>query len=150
VGHDKLSFAAMQAEDIPAVMALEAGSLAAWNKKHLEDELKQQSGFQFVARYAFAEQLLAVLCGRIAADEGEILKLAVDRTVRQQGIGVQLLNFCLKYCREQGVKRCYLELRASNAAARQVYQKCGFAEAGIRKNYYNSPGEDAILMQREL
>jgi len=140
----------MQPEDIPAVMAMEEGSLAAWRKKHLEDELKQQAGFQFVARYAFAEKLLAVLCGRIAADEGEILKLAVDISVRQQGIGVQLLNFCLKYCREQGVKRCYLELRVSNAAARQVYQKCGFAEAGIRKNYYDSPREDAILMQREL
>ena len=131
-------------------MAMEEDSLAAWSKKHLEDELNQQAGFQFVARETLSRKLLAVVCGRIAGDEGEILKLVVDRSVRQQGIGVRLLNFCLDYCQAQGVKRCYLELRSSNEAARQVYQKCGFYETGIRKNYYNSPREDAILMQREL
>jgi ribosomal-protein-alanine N-acetyltransferase len=140
----------MQPEDIPAVMAMEEDSLEAWSITHLEDELSQQAGFQFVARDAFSEKLLAVVCGRIAADEGEILKLVVNRSVRQQGIGARLLNFCLDYCQAQGVKYCYLELRPSNEAARQVYQKCGFYQTGIRKNYYSSPTEDAILMQREL
>ena len=84
-------------EDIPAVMALEKDSLSPWNKKHLGDELKQPAGFQFVARDAFTEKLLAVFCGRIVVDEGQILKLAVDRSVRQKGVGVQLLNFGLNY-----------------------------------------------------
>ncbi len=140
----------MVPEDIPAVMALEKDSLSAWDKKHLEDELKQPAGFQFVARDAFTEKVLAVFCGRIVVDEGEILKLAVDRSVRQKGVGVQLLNFGLNYCREQGVERCYLELRASNTGARKLYEKCGFSEAGIIKKYYDSPVEDAILMQRGL
>ncbi len=137
-------------EDIPAVMALEKGSLSAWGKKHLEDELTQATGFQFVARDTFSEEPLAVLCGRIAADEGEMLKLAVNRSVRQTGIGTELLNYGLDYCCQQGVKHCYLELRASNVAARHLYEKGGFVEAGKKKRYYDLPKEDAILMQREL
>ena len=147
---DILSIVPMQVEDIPGVLVLEKGSLSAWHEKHLEDELKQATGFQFVARHTFSEKLLAVLCGRIAADEGEILKLAVNRSVRQTGIGTQLLNYGLDYCRQQGVKHCYLELRAANVAARQLYEKCGFVEAGKRKRYYDLPEEDAILMRRQL
>jgi ribosomal-protein-alanine N-acetyltransferase len=150
VGHDKLAFTAMQPKDIPAVMALEEGDLSAWNRKHLEDELKQPASFQFVAKDVISDKILAVLFCRIAADEGEILKLAVDRSVRQKGIGVQLLNYSLSFCREQGVKRCYLELRVSNSQARQLYEKCSFSAVSSRKKYYNSPVEDAILMQRQL
>jgi ribosomal-protein-alanine N-acetyltransferase len=131
-------------------MTMEKGSLAAWSKKHLEDELKQPAGFQFAARAAFSEKILAVLCGRIMADEGEILKVAVSQTVRHMGIGRLLLNYGLDYCRQQGVKRCYLELRASNSTARELYEKCGFSVVGTRKGYYVSPREDAVLMQREV
>lgn len=145
-----LSIAAMQVEDIDGVLALEEGSLSAWSRKHLEDELRQATGFRFVGRDAFSGKLLAVICGRITADEGEILKLAVLGSMRRTGIGTELLDYGLDYCCRQGVKRCYLELRAANAAARQLYEKCGFVEAGRRKGYYNAPREDAILMQRQL
>ena len=137
-------------EDIPAVMALEKDSLSAWNRKHLESELKQPAGFQFVARFAFSENILAVLLGRIVADEGEILKLAVSQEARQKDFGTQLLNHGLNYCRRHGVERCYLELRTSNTAAKGLYEKCGFSVVGTRKAYYDAPKEDAVLMQREL
>ena len=145
-----LSIAAMQVKDIGGVLALEKGSLSAWSKEHLEDELRQAAGFQFVARDALSEKLLGVLCGRIAADEGEILKLAVEGSARRTGIATELLHYGLDYCRQQGVKHGYLELRATNAAARKLYEKCGFVEAGKRKGYYDAPREDAILMQLEL
>ena len=145
-----LSIAAMQAADIDGVLALEKGSLSAWNRKHLEDELRQAAGFQFVGRDAFSDKLLGVICGRIAADEGEILKLAIEGSARRTGIGTELLDYGLEYCRQQGVKHGYLELRASNTAARKLYEKCGFVEGGRRKSYYDAPREDAILMQLEL
>jgi len=139
----------MRAGDIPAILELEAGTLSAWSREHLEDELQQPAGFHFVVRTE-AEGLLAVLCGRIMADEAEILKLSVEENARQKGIGFQLLDFGLNYCREKGAKSCFLELRASNVAARKLYEKRGFFTAGSRKNYYDAPVEDAILMQLEL
>lgn len=140
----------MQAGDIPAILELEAGSLSAWNRKQLEEELKQASGFQFVVRNDVSGKVLAFLCGRIMADEAEILKLSVAADVRRKGLGRQLLDFALDYCGTKGVKNCFLELRASNAAAGKLYEKRGFIRVGSRKDYYNDPVEDAILLQRKL
>ena len=146
----KLSILPMQAGDIPAILELEAGSLSAWNRKQLEEELKQGSGFQFVVRNDVSGKDLAFLCGRIMADEAEILKLSVAADVRRKGLGRQLLDFALDYCGTKGVKNCFLELRASNAAAGKLYENRGFIRVGSRKDYYNDPVEDAILLQREL
>ena len=123
----------MQAGDIPAILELEAGSLSAWNRKQLEEELKQASGFQFVVRNDVSGKVLAFLCGRIMADEAEILKLSVAADVRRKGLGRQLLDFALDYCGTKGVKNCFLELRASNAAAGKLYEKRGFIRVGSRR-----------------
>ena len=140
----------MRLEDIPAILALEADTLSAWSWEHLEDELQQPAGFQFVVRNTALEIIQAVLCGRIMADEAEILKLSVAESARKKGVGSQILDFVLNYCSTKGVKNCFLELRASNTAARNLYEKRGFFRIGSRKNYYDEPVEDAILMQREL
>jgi ribosomal-protein-alanine N-acetyltransferase len=140
----------MRPEDIPAILVLEADTLSAWSREHLEDELQQPAGFQFVVRNAALDMIQAVLYGRIMADEAEILKLSVAESVRKKGVGSQILNFVLNYCRTKGVKNCFLELRASNTAARNLFEKRGFFRVGSRKNYYDEPVEDAILMQREL
>jgi ribosomal-protein-alanine N-acetyltransferase len=140
----------MRPENIQEVLELEAGTLSAWNREHLEDELQQPTGFQFVARNKTTEKILAVLCGRIVADEAEILKLSVAEKARRKGLGYQLLDYALVYCSTKGVKNCFLELRASNIAARKLYEKGGFSRDGTRKNYYAGPVEDAIMMQLSL
>ena len=145
-----LSIVPMRAEDIPAILELEADTLAAWSREHLDDELQQPTGFQFVARKEASERIEAVLCGRIMADEAEILKLSVAENARKRGVGSQLLDFAINYCRSKGVKNCFLELRASNTAARKLYEKRGFFRVGSRKDYYEEPVEDAILAQLEL
>ena len=136
--------------DIPAAVALELGSLSAWSPQHLEDELRQPAGFQLAARDAAAGKLLGLVCGRLAADEAEILKLAVVPELRRQGIGTRLLDAALDLCREKGAAACFLELRASNKAARRLYEKKGFQQVGIRRSYYAGPAEDAVIMRRNL
>ena len=150
MGHDTIKIVAIGPEDIQEVLELEAGSLSAWNREHLEDELQQAAGFQFVARNKTTEKILAVLCGRIMVDEAEILKLSVAEHAREKGIGYLLLDFALGYCRTKGANNCFLELRASNKAARKLYEKRGFSKDGTRKNYYAGPVEDAIMMQLDL
>ncbi len=146
----KLTIENIQFGDISDVLELEKNTLSAWNEEHLRDELQQSAGFQFVARNKASEKIMAVAFGRIATDGAEILKLSVADFARKQGVGFQLLDFVLNYCRTRGVKNCFLELRASNEAARLLYEKRGFISAGTCKDYYDGPVEDAILMQFEL
>ena len=140
----------MRPEDIPAAVALEQGSLTAWSPQHLEDEFHQSAGFQLAARDPATGKLLGLVCGRLAADEAEILKLAVAPEVRRQGIGARLLDAALHRCREKGAAACFLELRVSNTAAKRLYEKKGFNRVGTRRGYYAGPTEDAVMMRRNL
>jgi ribosomal-protein-alanine N-acetyltransferase len=80
-----------------------------------------------------------------AADEWEILNLAVEPAQRRQGVGGALLRAALRHCRGA----VYLEVRASNRSARAFYQAAGFRIAGRRPGYYSNPAEDAVLLVRE-
>ena len=147
MAREKLTIAPMQLEDIEKVRELEKKTLSAWSKDHLKDELQQPTGFQFVVSNKKTERILAVIFGRIVVDEAEILKLSVAEFARNRGLGYQLLDFSVKYCSTRGVKNCFLELRASNEVAQRLYEKRGFVTVGTRKDYYEGPVEDAILMQ---
>jgi len=150
VAREKLTIAPMQLEDIEKVRELEKKTLSAWSKDHLKDELQQPTGFQFVVSNKKKERILAVIFGRIVVDEAEILKLSVAEFARNRGLGYQLLDFSVKYCSTRGVKNCFLELRASSEVAQRLYEKRGFVTVGTRKDYYEGPVEDAILMQLGL
>jgi ribosomal-protein-alanine N-acetyltransferase len=150
VASEKLSILPMQAGDIPAIVELETGVPSAWNRQDLEAEMQQQGGFQLVVRNEASGKIQAYLCGRIVADEAEILRLSVVWDARRQGLGLQLLDFSLRYCRSRGAKKCFLELRASNIAAGKLYEKRGFTRVGRRRAYYRDPVEDAVLLQLEL
>ncbi len=83
-------------------------------------------------------------------DEGELFNLAVTEERRGRGIGAALLDAALLQAKEMGVKKVYLEVRRSNTPARRLYESRGFAVCGMRKNYYEEPREDAMLMDLEL
>ena len=83
----------------------------------------------------------------LVADEAEIITVAVSPAHRRQGIARALMEHML-YLAEDARASVYLEVRASNTPARELYRSLGFAETGVRKNYYTSPREDAVLMMR--
>jgi ribosomal-protein-alanine N-acetyltransferase len=84
-----------------------------------------------------------------AADEGEILNLAVAPGGRRHGVGRALVENILETLAERGVRHVYLEVRESNAPARALYAAHGFREAGRRRQYYRRPVEDAIVLRRD-
>lgn len=84
-----------------------------------------------------------------AADEGEILNLAVAPTGRRHGLGRALVEHILDALGERGATKVFLEVRESNAAARALYAAYGFTEVGRRREYYRRPVEDAIVLRRD-
>ena len=84
-----------------------------------------------------------------AADEGEILNLAVAPAGRRHGLGRALVQDILDTLAERGVRHVFLEVRESNAPARALYAAHGFKEVGRRKQYYRRPVEDAIVLRRD-
>lgn len=82
----------------------------------------------------------------------EILELAVTVPARRRGLGRKLLDAAIDDAVSEGARRCILEVRESNAAARALYASAGFVVDGRRKAYYRTPGgrEDALLMSCDL
>ncbi len=85
-------------------------------------------------------------------DEGSIHNIAVHPVHHRKGLGRLLLQAAVAELIRADARRCLLEVRRSNKAARRLYEGNGFALDGIRKNYYPKEGgrEDALLMSREL
>ena len=92
------------------------------------------------------ERILGGGCIRIAADEAEIISVAVRKEFRRKGVARALMERMIADARLAGARSFYLEVRASNAAAAALYSTLGFCSYGVRKNYYTLPREDAILM----
>lgn len=86
------------------------------------------------------------LFARVAADEMEILNLAVEPAARERGAGSALLAAAFDYGRQAGAARAFLEVRESNLRARRFYQQRGFTVSGRRPRYYHHPVEDAVVM----
>lgn len=83
-------------------------------------------------------------------DQGEIANIAVSSTHRGRGLGARLLEEMLEVAGTRGVKTMYLEVRVSNEAARRLYERYGFHRVGTRREYYESPREDALVMVKRL
>lgn len=80
-------------------------------------------------------------------DDAELIRIAVEPGLRRQGIGEQLLNDLLQEVKKRDIHDIFLEVRSGNEAAIGLYTKAGFVNAGIRKEYYSNPTEDAIIMR---
>jgi len=85
-----------------------------------------------------------------AADEGEILNLGVAAAHRHQGIGRALVERALQALAGRGARTVYLEVRASNAPARRLYESLGFGEVARRPRYYRRPVEDAVVLRAAI
>lgn len=89
------------------------------------------------------------LLARVAADEAEILTLAVAPPARRQGVGGALLAAALVRALAAGAATMFLEVSVANTPARALYAAAGFAESGRRRRYY-ADGSDALVLSRRL
>ena len=86
----------------------------------------------------------------VILDELHVNNLAVAPAWRRQGAGAALLVHVLRESCQLAARRATLEVRASNTAARRVYERFGFVVVGVRPGYYSRPTDDALILWREL
>lgn len=93
----------------------------------------------------------AILLGRVAGDEAEVLTLATHPSHRRQGLGLALLTEFAAEARARGAATGFLEVAADNAPARALYEGAGWEEAGRRRGYYrraSGPAADALVLRK--
>ncbi|HOH97043.1 MAG TPA: ribosomal protein S18-alanine N-acetyltransferase [Candidatus Cloacimonadota bacterium] len=94
--------------------------------------------------------LIGYILYHFIIDEAVILNFAIDPDYTGRGNGAYLLNNSMNELAAKGCRKFFLDVRMSNAQAISLYHKSGFTELGIRKGYYKSPPEDALVMGRVL
>jgi [ribosomal protein S18]-alanine N-acetyltransferase len=96
--------------------------------------------------FGWVDQRGGMILTRIAADEMEVLTLAVAPETRRQGIGARLLGAAMAQACRQGARIAFLEVSVGNIAARALYDRAGFSPAGRRPRYY-ADGTDALVLR---
>lgn len=145
---DKFLIVPMQSKDLPAVLAIERQSYPfPWT----EDQFLQEMNNPVAAVELIwvAGQLAGYLCYWLIVGELQILNIAIAPMFRRQGLAEQLLDHVFSDCRQKGLERAWLEVRAGNDSAISLYRKQGFVADTVRSGYYRD-GEDALLMVRDF
>jgi len=143
-----LNITKMNKDHIAGVAEIEAKVFSApWSARAFRDTLTMEHALFYVA---LAQGEVAGYCGIfLAADEGEITNVAAAPGWRRQKIAQRLLQKTMAEAHNRGAQRIFLEVRSRNAPAVGLYQKAGFHTVGRRKNYYQRPQDDALVMMYE-
>jgi ribosomal-protein-alanine N-acetyltransferase len=138
--------------DAPRLARLHAASFhRGWGESEFEDMLSQRN--TLVHRLRLGSKFIGFAVSRIAADEAEILSIAIAPGHRGRGLSRQLLVTHLGHLAGRGVRTVFLEVEENNLPARRLYDRAGFAVAGRRERYYREAGGEqlnALVMRRDL
>ena len=115
----------------------------AWGKGMLSQQLALPGAFGLI------DDRGGMVLARVAADEGELLTLAVAPSARRQGIATALLKAALQRVIARGGKTMVLEVAAGNVTALALYRRYGFVTVGRRRRYY-ADLSDALILRAEL
>ena len=142
--------APMGAEDLDRVLQIEVRSFTMpWTPEMFATQRDRlEKGEVFVARAADGEPagVIGYLCLWLAAGDAHIDNIAVDPACRRRGVAGRLVRFAMEWARRHGARLLTLEVRSTNHAAQALYRCFGFAVVGTRRNYYEKPREDALIM----
>jgi ribosomal-protein-alanine N-acetyltransferase len=140
----------MTERDVPAVSHIDQLSFSLpWPEHSFRYEVSENRVARCFVAEAEDKRIAAMIVSWLIVDEMHIATIATHPDFRRQGIGMQLLTYALVDGREQGARLAFLEVRASNEAAQEMYRRFGFQQTGKRPRYYRDNGEDAILMTLE-
>ncbi len=144
-----LIFEKMAEQHIPRVAALEKQSFSTpWSESALLEELSNKFARFFVA--LLNGEIVGYIGSHNVLGEVYITNVAVFPEYRKKGIGEALVKWLIETIEGENAEFITLEVRKSNISAINLYEKCGFCAVGERKNFYEKPCEDAVLMTKNL
>ena len=149
----------MRDSDIQSVLNIQASNkLSYWSFLDYQNAIRDETFLKIVARintkavgFAIGRLIIAdnlkYFPNQIINNEAEIHNIAVDNPHKNLGIGTRLISSLIEDCRLRSIKTIWLEVRESNLGVIEFYKKNNFKEIYTRKNYYNDPVENAIVMK---
>ena len=141
----KISIDKMSENDIQNVAELEKLCFSRpWSESAFKGALENENDYFICAKIGV--QFAGYAGMYSAADEGYVYNIAVHENFRNMKVGGTLILELLNYCEKINLDFLSLEVRSSNIPAIRLYEKCGFIKKGVRKNFYDFPKEDAVIM----
>ena len=135
----------MTENDVPQIAALEKATFSEpWSENSIRSELSNELSLWLVA--ADGEKIAGYIGSQTVLEEADMLNVAVDPAYRRQGIGRRLVEALIEALDAHCLS---LEVRVSNEPARALYESMGFRQVGLRKNYYQKPKEDALILRKD-
>ena len=138
--------------DAPALARIHGASChRGWGEGEFESMLTERN--TLVHRLRMGRKIVGFSISRLAADEAEILSIAVAASYRGRGLSGTLLLTHLGHLAGRGVRTVFLEVEENNQPARRLYERAGFVVIGRRERYYRQSGGEplnALLMRRDL
>lgn len=119
-----------------------------WSLEGIRDVLKYDNNIYYVAVDHVCDRVIGFGGIMIVADEAELLNIAVAKDYRQHGIADAILKELVSDAKNSGAYRMLLEVRQHNDVAYNFYINNSFVVIGQRKNYYDNPPDDAIIMEK--
>ena len=141
--------------DLDTIMAIETPTFTtdAWSKQNMRSELLSPHTVYLVAFDDGAPEVTSGYAGLLAPRGGgqaDIQTIAVAADARRRGLGRELMNALIAAASERGATEVFLEVRADNPGAQELYRSLGFEQIAVRPRYYQPDGIDALIMRLAL
>ena len=119
-----------------------------WSENSVASELKNPLSCWLVAEED--GKVAGYVGSQTVMEESDMKKVAVHPDYRRKGVAEKLVMELVEALKKRDSRCLTLEVRASNEPARALYEKHGFVQVGLRKNYYRNPREDALIFRKEF
>lgn len=138
----------MLKSDLLQVLAIEEQLFSEpWQASMFAEEIDKHQAWVVLNEL---QQVVAYLTGWLVVDEFSLNNIGVNPAFHRQKIATKLLLFLIEEIQRRNCRSIFLEVRSSNLAAIQLYEKFKFKIIGKRKKYYHDPVEDALVMKLDL
>ena len=146
---DNIIISKMQDEDIEeALLTEQSHNIHILSKNILKEDIKNKN-YNYLVAKSNDGKIIGYIGISYVLDSADIISIVVHKDYTKKGIATLLLQEIFTFAKENNIQKIMLEVRSSNLPAQKLYEKHGFKQITIRKNYYDNT-EDALIYEKEL